>query len=209
MLRLIHLLLASSILSAHETPTTKLTWNREISRLFEKRCMSCHQEGGIAPMAFQTFAQTRPWAVAIKEEVLKRTMPPWGAAKGFGEFSNDISLPQEELNQIADWAEGGAPEGDAQFRKPNFAVPIWKSPAPPKGAVTKTPAGTIVAIRAATPGKRWAESPDGSVIPLLWQLSEKQRLRQWMVYRERVKLPRGAVIRGGPVEAIVSPTPLQ
>lgn len=205
--RFIHLFFASVILLAHETPTTKLTWNREISRLFEKRCMGCHQTGGVAPMAFQTFEQTRPWAVAIKEEVLKRTMPPWGAAKGFGEFSNDISLPQEELNQIADWAEGGAPEGEAQFRKPNFAVPIWKVPATPRGAVTSAPAGTIVAIRAATPGKRWAESPDGSAIPLVWRLPEKQRLHQWMVFREPVKLPRGAVIRGGPVEAIVSPAP--
>ncbi|MBM3783196.1 MAG: cytochrome c [Acidobacteria bacterium] len=190
----------------HETPTTKLTWNREISRLFEKRCVGCHQDGGAAPMAFRTYSQTRPWAVAIKEEVLRRTMPPWGAAKGFGEFSNDISLPQEEINLIAEWAEGGSPEGDPQHRKPDFAVPVWRPAATPKGIVAKTPrAGRIAAVRATTSGKRWVALPDGSVAPLVWTIDAKPRIRQWMILREPVSLPRGARIQGGPVEVILAP----
>jgi len=36
-----------------------------------------------------TYAEARPWAVAIKDEVLSRRMPPWGAVKGFGEFRDD------------------------------------------------------------------------------------------------------------------------
>ena len=32
--------------------------------------------------------------------------------KGFGEFEGDPSLTQDEITRIAEWAEGGAPEGD-------------------------------------------------------------------------------------------------
>ena len=49
---------------------------------------------------------------AIKEEVLERRMPPWGAVKGFGQFQDDQGLTQEQIGLIADWVEGGAPEGD-------------------------------------------------------------------------------------------------
>ena len=42
-------------------------------------------------------------------------MPPWGAIKGFGDFRNDPSLTQDEMNRIAEWVEGGAPEGDPQY----------------------------------------------------------------------------------------------
>jgi hypothetical protein len=39
-------------------------------------------------------------------------MPPWGAVRGFGEFRNDRSLTQEQLELITSWFDGGVPEGD-------------------------------------------------------------------------------------------------
>jgi len=83
--RTIFLFLAGGLCSAHEPITTKLTWTREISRIFYKRCVTCHRAGGKAPMPLVTYEEARPWAKAIKEEVLERRMPPWGAVKGFGE----------------------------------------------------------------------------------------------------------------------------
>ena len=44
-----------------------------------------------------TYKEARPWAEAIKEQVLNRRMPPWNAVKGFGEFKNDHGLAQEDL----------------------------------------------------------------------------------------------------------------
>src|SRR3982074_2290855 len=96
---------------AHDVITTKITFSREISRLFYKRCTSCHREGGTA-FSLVTYQQARPWAKAIKEEVLERRMPPWGAVKGFGSFRDDQGLTQEDLELISAWVEGGAPEGD-------------------------------------------------------------------------------------------------
>ena len=197
------------VLWGHDAPTTKLTWNREISRLVLKRCAGCHQSGGAAPFPLTTFAEARPWAVAIKEEVLMRRMPPWPAAKGFGEFSNDLSMPQEEINRLAEWAEGGAPEGEAQYFRPVFAVPPWRPERLPAGRQIRlsgrmTESVVVLAIRGEGIGKTWAEVADGSVRPLVWFTGVKGKgPAPWLRYREPVRLPAGAVVRGAGAVVIV------
>ena len=57
---------------AHDIITTAITWDREISRIVYERCASCHHDGGPA-FSLMTYEAARPWAVAIKEEVLERT----------------------------------------------------------------------------------------------------------------------------------------
>ena len=70
-------------------------------------------------MSLGTYADARPWAKAIKEEILERRMPPWNAAKGFGDYGNDRSLSQLEIELLVDWVEGGAPKGeDKDIPKP-------------------------------------------------------------------------------------------
>lgn len=65
-----------------------------------------------------TYSDVRPWAVSIKEEVLQRRMPPWGAVKGFGDFRNDQALTPEQMERIVSWVDGGVPEGDAKDLPP-------------------------------------------------------------------------------------------
>src|SRR5688572_5679051 len=84
----------------HDAITTTITWNREISRIVNERCVSCHRDGGRA-FSLGSYADARPWAVAIKEEVLSRRMPPWGAVRGFREFRNDQSLTAEQLEMFS------------------------------------------------------------------------------------------------------------
>jgi hypothetical protein len=97
---------------AHDRITTRVTWDREIAPIFEARCKECHQPGGKSTIALATYQQARPWAVAIKEEVLTRRMPKWYAARGYGDFANDPSLAPFEIALIAAWVDGGAPESD-------------------------------------------------------------------------------------------------
>jgi len=63
-------------------------------------------------MEFLTYHETRPWAKAIRDAVVKRKMPPWFADPDSGHFSNDPSLTETEIDTLAAWADGGAPEGD-------------------------------------------------------------------------------------------------
>ena len=64
-------------------------------------------------MSLETYADARPWARAIKEEVLARRMPKWHAARGFGDFANDPSLSPFEIALIVAWVDGGAPRAPA------------------------------------------------------------------------------------------------
>ena len=97
--------------SARHVPiTTKIVFNREIAQIFQKKCFQCHTDGNNA-MALTTYKEARPWAVAIKEEILEREMPPWSAAGGYGHFANDMSLTAREISLILSWADGGAPSG--------------------------------------------------------------------------------------------------
>ena len=97
--------------SAHEPITTKVRFNKEVVRILARSCLGCHHAGGIA-MSLATYDEARPWAKAIKEEVLNKRMPPWGAVKGFGDFRNAPPLTQRELDLLVNWVEGGAPKGE-------------------------------------------------------------------------------------------------
>src|SRR5262245_64102553 len=87
-----------AVLSAHGSGDA-ITWNREISRLVLDKCASCHRPDGSA-FPLLTYKDVQPRATAIKAAVLARTMPPWGAGKGFGNFRNDQSLWQEQNELI-------------------------------------------------------------------------------------------------------------
>ena len=121
--------LALCALSAHDRITTRVTWDREIEPLFNARCVECHRAGGKSTIPLTTYQQARPWAVAIKEEVLTRRMPKWSAARGYGDFANDPSLSPFEIALIAAWVDGGAPETEKN-RPPSPTAPAVVKPAP-------------------------------------------------------------------------------
>jgi hypothetical protein len=197
----------------HDLVTTKLTWNGEISRIVYARCATCHRPGGTS-FSLMNYQEARPWVAAIEEEVLERRMPPWGAVKGFGEFRNDQALTQEQLELIADWVAGGAPEGD-----PNDL------PAPPKFPAAPAEvhrAGEIVVsgdYKLAVPFRLdglWpkaiadtaslqitAELPDGRIEPLVWLRDYKVEFGHPFLLRTPLNLPAGSIIRGVPAGSSV------
>jgi hypothetical protein len=63
-------------------------------------------------MSLETYEEARPWAKAIKEEILEKRMPPWHAVKGYGKFRNAPAITQRDVDMIVNWVEGGAPKGD-------------------------------------------------------------------------------------------------
>jgi hypothetical protein len=85
---------------------------KDVLPLLETHCQSCHRAGEAAPMALTDYASARPWAKAIKEAVVARTMPPWFADPHFGKFSNDARLTDRAIETISAWVDGGAPAGD-------------------------------------------------------------------------------------------------
>lgn len=210
------LILVASRAEAHEVISTKITWTREIVRIFANRCFSCHSEASKrAPFSLQTYEEARPWAKAISEEVLERRMPPWSAVKGFGHFSNDAGLSQEEVNLIAEWVEGGAPKGEEKFLPPPTPVSAVSPVRLPgsrmliRGSLTLPAARTLIGIEVGSLAKdasvmATAELPDGSVEPLLWIRRFDPRAPRVFVLEQPLTLPARTVIRldGVPVTLV-------
>ena len=134
----------------HVPITTKIVFNREIAQIFQKKCFQCHTHGNVS-VPLTTYKEARPWAVAIKEEILEKRMPPWGAASGYGHFANDMSLTGREISLILSWADGGAPSGVLlvdEDKAPVFIPPLtgWEQGPPdatiPVAGDLKIPADT-------------------------------------------------------------------
>ncbi|MEO8658342.1 MAG: cytochrome c [Bryobacteraceae bacterium] len=90
-----------------------VTYHQDVAPILAKRCEGCHKQGEIAPMAFTSYGETRPWARAIRQAVLKGTMPPWHAdAETTARYRNARVLTNEERDVLTSWAESGAAEGD-------------------------------------------------------------------------------------------------
>ena len=107
------LLAVFSAATAQNQQRQTITFYRDVLPILQGHCRGCHRADGIAPMAFETYEQTRPYAGAIRVAADKRTMPPWFAEKGIGKFSNDPSLNDAEIRTLVAWAEAKAPEGNA------------------------------------------------------------------------------------------------
>lgn len=93
---------------AQPTPT----FNKEVVRIFQNSCQTCHHPGDIAPFSLMSYKEARPWARAIREQVVLRKMPPWKPTPGCGDFRDARGLSQEEINTIVAWVDAGAPEGE-------------------------------------------------------------------------------------------------
>lgn len=200
------------LLMAHDPVTTKITWAQEISRIVQNRCQRCHSEG--TPIALSTYTEARPWAKAIRDQVLSRRMPPWGAVRGAGEFLNDPSLTQPELERIVQWVEGGAPEGDPVYLPRARAVTAPATPllrpamrlsaGRPRTLATDR---AFAGIRPDSPLEAIATLPGGRIEHLIW-LRDFHSLTY--VFRQPERFPKGTklrVTRGSAVLFDLAPAP--
>ena len=112
----------------HEPITTNVRFNKEVIRIFQRNCLDCHSAGRIkADIPLGTYEEARPWAKAIKEEILEKRMPPYQAVKGYGHFQRDYGLTQREIELIVSWVEGGAPKGEEKdLPRRDQAADAWQ-----------------------------------------------------------------------------------
>ena len=127
MLRLATLLslcayLGTMLFAAKNAQPSVPTFYRDVLPILQQHCQSCHRPGEIAPMSFVTYEQTRPFALAIRQAVAAKKMPPWFADPCCGHFANDPSLTPQQIATVSSWADGGAPVGSAQDAPP---PPHW------------------------------------------------------------------------------------
>ena len=203
------LLILFSSVSDHDTITTRVTWDREIAPIVQARCVRCHAAGGPAPMSLTTYADARPWARAIREEVLARRMPKWPVVRGYGDFSNDPSLSAFEIALITAWVDGGAPESskppgprpaDVRRAVPATAATAAQTADRRIACATQTlPEGRLAALEPSLPRggslRLTLEFPDKTVEPLLWIRDFDPRFAEAYELRRPVSIPPGTRLR--------------
>jgi hypothetical protein len=159
-------------------------------------------------MDLTTYDAVRPWAKAIRDEILARRMPPWGAVKGVGDFAGDPSLSQPEVDMLVAWVEGGAPEGDATDKPPQLPQFKSESPAVPRytrtlNVLNETKLDRPVNLVALRPRgvqdsgslEAWAVEPDGTVRRLIWLNDYRKAWTRTYVLQNAIPLPAGTKLR--------------
>ena len=85
-----------------------VNYEQEVAPILLKRCVRCHQKGGIAPWAMSSHAMVHGFAPMIREVINTRRMPPFHADPDFGRWREDILLNYQELQTLFAWLDQGA-----------------------------------------------------------------------------------------------------
>lgn len=104
------------------------TW-ADAGPVFEKHCVSCHSDEGIAPFSLATYDDAKPWATPSAAATMARTMPPFFVRGDgtCGEFEDNHWLSDDDLRTLQWWADQGAPEGEGYTITPTTR-PVLEGP---------------------------------------------------------------------------------
>ncbi len=95
-------------------------FNHDIAPIVYKHCASCHRPGEAGPFSLLTYNDVKKRAGQIADVTRRRYMPPWLPEPGYGDFSDEQRLTDEEVKLISDWVAAGALEGDGSATPPKF-----------------------------------------------------------------------------------------
>jgi len=103
--------------SSDEAKPSTVTYHRDVARILQQNCVSCHRDGGIAPFALDDLDDVRDRAKVIKRVVSEGTMPPWFAAiekdAAKNPWANDCSLSARDKADLFAWLDSrDRPLGD-------------------------------------------------------------------------------------------------
>lgn len=182
--------------SAHVPISTSVTWNRDVIGIVERRCVACHRDNGPAPMALTSYDIARPWARAIREEVLERRMPPAGLRSGTGLYENARALSLAEVEMLVSWADGGAPRGTGDEPAPTPADHThWTANV--QGVAVPGNAETLQRTIKVPAAKGWLEEwtidpGDWPALSAVLRLNNRDIVGDWTAGDPPVRYPDGA-----------------
>ena len=98
--------LFTATVAPHDRVSTRLSWDGDVQRIVDARCVSCHarpRDRNVPDLS--TYASARPWARAVRQAILEGHA--YSAASG-------AALTPFERELLVQWIDGGAPQ------KPKF-----------------------------------------------------------------------------------------
>lgn len=100
----------------------KVTFNRDIAPILNRRCVECHRAGEIGPFALTDYNEVVGWSQMMLEVIDQGRMPPWHADPAHGKFVGERHIPASEREVLAAWVDQGMPAGDPADLPPQ---PRW------------------------------------------------------------------------------------
>jgi mono/diheme cytochrome c family protein len=104
-------------------PSNAPTYYKDIKAIIDRECASCHQEGGAAPFALNTYVQAKVMGPPSAAAVTTKRMPPWMPDPTCRPLHNERLLTEDEITLFADWVAGGMLEGNPADA-PDIAPPV-------------------------------------------------------------------------------------
>ena len=89
-----------------------ISYSEEVAPILLKNCAVCHRKGGVGPWAMTDYNMIKGFSLMMREVIRTKRMPPWHADPLIGQFSNDRSLSNKEIQTLVHWIEAGAPRGE-------------------------------------------------------------------------------------------------
>jgi Copper type II ascorbate-dependent monooxygenase, C-terminal domain len=110
-----------------------VTYYKEISRLVQDNCVSCHREGEAGAelfSAFDSYETVAAMSPVMLSRIEQRIMPPWHGitddSNGLGGFQHDTRLSDDQINMFRAWVAADCPAGDPADAPPERE---WPDPA--------------------------------------------------------------------------------
>jgi mono/diheme cytochrome c family protein len=94
---------------APKLAASPVTYHRDVARILQQNCVTCHRDGGIAPFALDDIEEVKDRAKVIKRVVSEGTMPPWFAVleenAEKNPWGNDCSLSARDKADLIAWID--------------------------------------------------------------------------------------------------------
>ncbi len=98
-------------------PTGEVTWYQDVAPILSEHCMSCHQDGGIAPFRLTEYEDAVEMSGIALDAIERGIMPPFDAREEadctprFG-WVDDPRLSLTEKDTLQKWVDQGHPLGE-------------------------------------------------------------------------------------------------
>ncbi len=110
---------------APKVAPSSITYHRDVARILQQNCVTCHRKDGIAPFELDNIEEVKDRARVIKRVVSEGVMPPWFAALDKEDpWANDCSLSERDQADLIAWIDskdrplGNAAEAPAKRTYP-------------------------------------------------------------------------------------------
>jgi mono/diheme cytochrome c family protein len=83
-----------------------LSYHADARAIIEEKCVSCHQQGGIAPFPLDDYDKVRAVSAAAAFAIDNGTMPPWHPTEGYTSFADSRALTPQQKYILLNWLQG-------------------------------------------------------------------------------------------------------